>query len=269
MAAFWKRVIVVKYGGFVITAPKIGIEITYESDSTPTTGTVELFNLSKSTEEAIEKSGGSIVIEAGYENSKAIILNGTVQRIEKLREKMQRVVKLTVSSQAIAQERLGGEVNKTWAGEEKVRYIVSDIVKHSMKMEHGTLNAIPENAVVTNWSWSGSAHYALTNLVALWKLSVYEDANGVIQFNLPSKASESVSRSFRIDMTNGLVEAPAVTDDGVRIKSLLNANYEVGSVLDIKSEFVNGRYKVVSLKHTGDNWDGGFFTEMDTRSIEQ
>ena len=269
---FWKRKIVVTYGGITITAPKIEINLKFEADATPTNGTVSIYNLSRDTERDIDEAGNDIVIDAGYEQQISTILTGSVQRIEKLREGLHRIIKLNVTSQSIAKKRLSGMTVNSWPPGTQRRVIVSDIVKQDLKMRHGPLDLLDSpprgTSVVENgFNWSQSSMGALKLLIINVGLTFYEDSDGVFQINKPGVKSE-VANEVMLSDRNGLLESPAVTEEGVRIKSLLNPSFKVGTTVGLTSEYVNGSYKVVSVLHKGDNWDGGMFTtELDCRPV--
>ncbi len=257
---FWSRKVEIEYAGIRITEPKIDLELKYEV-GTATLGTVSIFNLSKDTERQLDEADGNITISAGYEDTISQIFSGTVQRIEKLRQQLHRVVKLHLTSSALAIERLGGATNSSYEGVNDVRDIVSTIITQDMQLTHGPLDDIPADLTVKDWSWNGTSHVALLNLLGTSRVRWHQDADGVVQFNLPRKKS-AVANAVKLSVDNGMLESPAVTDEGVRIKSLLNPTLRVGTVIDLRSEFTNGQFKVVSLQHTGSNWDGTFSTEM-------
>ena len=265
MALFWQRKVVVRYGGFTITAPKIHLDLQFEADATATTGTIQIYNLAKSTERAIEEAGGEIEIEAGYGERTGRLLKGSVQRIEKLREGLARIVKLHVSSQNTAPDKLGGTFIATYEGRERVERIARDIVVGGLGLKIGSTEILPPDLVV-NWSHSGIATSALSKLLSPYDITWREDENGVVQFNKAGSASPAAN-SVKLTEKSGLIESPSVTEDGVKMKSLLNPEFRIGTVIDLRSDFVNGQYKVVSLVHQGDNWEGSFFTEMDTRPV--
>lgn len=264
---FWKREIEVRYSGITLSAPKIQLDIKFDLEN-PTAGTVKVYNINKDTEKALNEVGKPIVVEAGYENQRGVIINGSVQRIEKFRERLERVVKFNITNGAIGLEKLGGLFNQSYLGREQVVVIVQDIVKTGLKLPLGSLEPIPESLVVIDWSYNGKATGALLNLLRPFKISFYEDSDGTIQFNRAASVSGQASK-HKISMRNGLIESPSETEEGVRIKSLMNANYKLEDTIEVESEFVNGIYKIVSVQHVGDNWDGKFFTEMDTRPVEQ
>ena len=263
---YWKRKIEIEYQGVRITEPKIQLDLKFEIDDTPTNGTVAIYNLSRDTERELNEAGEMITVRAGYEGQVGTLITGSVQRIEKLREPLTRVVKFHLTSQSISKETLSGTTDKTWEGDISAREIVSDIIRNDMGLQHGPLDLIPESAIVTNFTWSGSSNNAIRQFITHLGLTIHEDADGVLQVNEPTKKS-TVANDLTLNETNGLIESPSVTDEGVRMKSLLNPNIRIGTVIALESEFVTGSYKAVSVVHRGSNWDGSFVTEIDSRAV--
>lgn len=265
---FWKRTIVVRVAGLEISAPKISVDIKLDTESTANTGTVTVHNLSKTHEQLIVERGVAIEVDAGYGSQIGRIFTGSVQRVEREREGLERMTKIAVSSSEIEAEKLGGFTMRTYQGAYSVRSIVSDIVQLDMQLPLGDLTPIPESLTTNNWQWAESSREALKNLLKTHGITAYQDGDGVLQFNRAGMRSQ-VAATITLNRNNGLVETPSVTDKGVRARSLLNPAMRIGDVLRLESELITGEYKITTLSHTGSNWDDNLYTELEASHLMQ
>ena len=164
--------------------------------------------------------------------------------------------------------RLGGVTSRSYDGPVLARQIVTDLVS-DIGLEAGPLDAIPADATIENFAFTGPADAALN--VALQKVGVkYFSDGSVIRFRplgTAGRMAQPDAPSVSISPATGLVGVPAVTDDGVEFHSFLNPLIQMGSQITISSENVNGRYVVSSLSHSADNWNGSFITAVDLRSL--
>ena len=268
MSVFWKRKIVVNVAGLVISAPKINLDVKLDVEDTPNNGTVAIYNLSENHERQIIEKGVAITIDAGYGDVAGRLFTGSVQRVERERERLQRITKIAISSSDIENSKLGGYTERTYLGAYSVRGIVNDIVTQDLQLPLGRLDPIPEHLTVENWVWAESSHEALKNLLKTHKITAYQDGDGIIQFNVASKKSV-IAANITLNKENGLLESPTVTDEGIRAKSLLNPSMRIGDIVAIESNVVSGAYKIVAMTHTGSNWDGNFNTEIEAHDVDQ
>lgn len=264
--AFWRREVTVRYRGAVLTKPKIALDVTYDLGN-PAVADISVYNLAKTTEQAIDAIGEAIVVEAGYAGNKGVVFNGSVQRIDKKRKGLERIVTLNATSQAVAVDNLGGFFSRTYQGRERLTNIVEDIVTIGMGLQVGSLAPIPGSILIADWSWNGKASTALKSILRQYELTYYEDQDGLVQFSSARKVSRQAA-SHSISMQSGLLESPTVTEDGVKFKSLMNPRLKLEDTIRVVSEFVNEVYKIVAVSHKGDNWNGAYTTEIEAHNVQ-
>ena len=87
-----------------------------------------------------------------------------------------------------------------------------------------------------------------------------------MRFSEPGKAQMDAP-TIALTPETGLIESPVVTDEGAAARMFLNPAVVLGCQIDLTSATLNGRYKVIALRHTGDTWSGDFETGVDLREV--
>lgn len=75
--------------------------------------------------------------------------------------------------------------------------------------------------------------------------------------------------AFLLSPQSGLIGSPVSDKDGVTAVSCLNPQLKIYDPLQIKSRFVNGTYKILTVKHSGDTHGNAWQTEVKATSIDQ
>ena len=260
------RRVEVRIAGLIIRDLHISFEVKRQADKTEPKGHVKIYNLTRQHEQQIEDRGEAIRLDAGYPETIAVLFDGSVQRVERRRRRLARITRIELGGHLQAADRVGGYTNRSYAGSESIRRIARDIVERDIGLGIGPLDAIPADAQTENYAWAGSSGLALDHLLRRVGVTFIED-DGVIKFNKPGAAA-SDGVSLVLSPTSGLVGAPAVTDDGVECESLLQPLARVGGLLRLRAETYSGTFKIVGVKHTGDNWQGDYRTAYDLRPVD-
>ena len=71
-----------------------------------------------------------------------------------------------------------------------------------------------------------------------------------------------------LDEGGGLIGSPSATEKGARAKMLLSTDLQLDQLVDIRSEMLNGMFKISSIVHRGDTWSGEFVTEIEGSPFE-
>lgn len=75
--------------------------------------------------------------------------------------------------------------------------------------------------------------------------------------------------AFLLSPQSGLIGSPVSDKDGVSAISCLNPQLKIYDPLQIQSRFVNGTYKILTVKHSGDSHGNTWQTEVKATSIDQ
>ena len=201
------RRISVTVAGQTITEPRINFTVERQADRTQTTGQVSIYNLSPGREQQIYQRASDITIEAGYPDTIAAVFQGEVQRVRRPRQNLARITVMELGDNVRSPRRVGGITNRTYLGPNFIRRIITDIVDdmgesivltlaeqtspHAIggisRFDLGPLDAIPEDATMTDFAFAGPSAEALSiackRVAAYW----YED-DGVIRFRRLNEA---------------------------------------------------------------------------------
>ena len=257
MPLLYQRKIVVHVAGLEISEPRISFEMEREPDEVVPNGEVTIYNLSRDHENQIHDRGTDVRLDAGYPETIATLYDGQVDRITRERTQLKRITRIELGSFTTWVNRLGGVSSRSYNGAETVRNIARDLVGDMNGLGLGPLDLIP-NEIVENFAWAGSAAVGLRSLCKRVGVTWYED-DGVIRFNRPGIAQPDAIR-IKLSPDLGLIGAPSITDQGAEAVSALQPLARVGNVVELESQSLQGDWKIVGIRHKGDNWEGVFRT---------
>ena len=267
MAVLFRRQIVVQVAGLTITEPRINLEVEREIDETQATGRIDVYNLAPQHEQRIYEREGPVVVSAGYPETLATIFEGQAQKITRAREKLAFITRIKVGDQVRKAGRIGGIFTRSYEGAVPIRQIATDIAE-SMGLPLGPLDNIPAGATFDNFYWSGaSASSAMTVLLRRVDCRWFE-SDGVIRINKTGTV-QSDAPPITVSPSTGLVGTPVATDEGAEVTLFLNPAVVLGCKMTIEDTLtLAGDYKVVSMRHTADNWEGNFQTFCELRPLD-
>ena len=266
MSLLYGRQIEVHIAGFVIRQLRVAFNLEREIDKVQDKGQVSIYNLNDEHEERIYQRGREIQLIAGYPTTAAIIFQGNVQRIHRAREGLAKITKISLGDHVRKNTVLGGVYDRSWEGPVPVRDIAADIIRQGLKLSPGPLGAIPADATFVNFYWGAqSAAVALSRLLDSVEC-VWFEQDGVVRINSVGSL-QSDAPSIVVSPQTGLIDVPIATDEGAECRMFLNPAVRLGCLLTIEARVLSGRYKVVAVKHTGDNWQGKFETLCDLRPV--
>lgn len=263
----------------------IRFRVKREATATPAEGEIDIYNLNESNETRIRERAERILLEAGYENRLDTIFDGVIRRVERQREGLDRIVRIHVGgkiSNSKAQHR--SIFNRTYQGTWLVRGIIRDAVEH-LGLELGDMSLIPSDAVETDFKYNGATQLMMQERLRPLGIEWYEE-NGVVRFSRFGRTGDDRGGGVVISERTGMIGVPTVTDDGIRVTSLLDARIHLDTRISIESAVLNqaasgdaineraaeldgGFWKVIELEHRGDNREGEFSTTMEGRPLRQ
>lgn len=266
------RVLVVEVAGLVITRPRISVRVTLDNDNTQDTGSVAIYNLAPGTEDQIFERAKSIKVLGGYRGRIGTLFEGATQRVQRRRVTTAGVTRMTVidlgnltraGSPVDGVAALGGVTARSYAGPQNVRAIARDLAADA-GLAVGPLDAIPAAATATNWAWSGAASDALTALVGAVGCGWYEDG-GQLRVRRRGSPAQPDRGIWLLSPQTGLVGAPTPTDEGAQCRVLLNPGIARGARVRLASDTLEGEFTTVTVRHSADNWEGRFVTDLELR----
>lgn len=234
----------------------IEVDLKKENNQTPIEGWVKIHNLSHNRERSLLKPGKSIIINAGYGEELETLYSGFVADVLNERAGQNRITKLTLS------DREKGVVlkimNFTYDEGVGLHEIVTDIVKE-MGYTIATFGAVPNKVFEHSFDALGSPKSILAKILKPLGFQWFLDES-IIRFDAINKSQPDIP-TVKIDTARGMLGTPSTTEDGISVKMLMNPKIRIGALCSLTSKEITGEFKINSIYHSGDNWDGKFKTE--------
>ena len=260
----------------------IVFEIRREANATPASGEITIYNLNESNETRIRLRGQRVQLYAGYAGQLNLLADGEVRRVYRERKNLDRVTRIAFGGKIKARRQ--AMFNHSYDGPVPLRDVVRNAVAAFKTLTLGPLNVIPADAIHKARKYSHPAETVLTAILRPHNIRWYED-NGVVRFTRIGQSSDDRrgADSVRISEQTGMVGSPSVTDDGIRVRTLLDPRLGLDTRIRVESAVLTraasgdraneraveqtGDYKIVTLVHQGDNRMGDFYTDIEARPI--
>lgn len=263
--ALFKRSIIIQTGKVTINADDLDMEFDVEFDDDTETNESEItvYNLSDTTIQNIKK-GEKLTLTAGYKEDTGIILSGFISQVKTSFDDLDKVTTIKVVDSAGGAEREIKDLAfaKGVSASKVLRKLIEmtklplavfsiqrDFVyKDGLTINDGLMETIKKQAQVC-----GVSAYVNKGQVYVQPLSTGEDVN----FSLTVDTGLISLSEFEEEIT-----AEKFTDavKGYEITMLLQHRISTGSILNIQSKNVSGRYRVREGQHTYDGSD--FLTKV-------
>lgn len=263
--ALFKRSIIIQTGKVTINADDLDMEFDVEFDDDTETNESEItvYNLSDTTIQNIKK-GEKLTLTAGYKEDTGIILSGFISQVKTSFDDLDKVTIIKVVDSAGGAEREIKDLAfaKGVSASKVLRKLIEmtklplavfsiqrDFVyKDGLTINDGLMETIKKQAQVC-----GVSAYVNKGQVYVQPLSKGEDVN----FSLTVDTGLISLSEFEEEIT-----AEKFTDavKGYEITMLLQHRISTGSILNIQSKNVSGRYRVREGQHTYDGSD--FLTKV-------
>ena len=273
MARRYLRLVRATIAEVVVENLLIRFDIRREATSTPPAGTVDIYNLSDANETRIRERGSHVLLEAGYGEKADRIFEGRVHRVERQRENLDRITRVHVGG-SVAAEPTRSIFVQSYIGAVSVRDLIRDGVAE-LGLELGPIDLIPEDAIEggegDGFSYSGPTRIMLTERLRPLGLEWFEDNGGIVRISRIERTADDRPDGVLISEETGMIGTPTVTDEGLRVRSVLDARLNLDTRVRVKSvvaEVSDRAWKVVEVEHAGDNREGPYVTVVELRPLE-
>lgn len=238
------------------------------------TGTIRIFNLTSGHRNAIKREFDQVTLEAGYTppsggSNVGIILKGSIRDVIHKREGPDIVTEFTVGDGDKAVRK--STVAKSYDENTKVETLVEDIYKEYAKegLAKGQWK-FPENMKPFKrpYAMCGSAFQEL-NILGRSRGFYATIQNEVLEI-FPGDGY--LSGNVLISPKTGMIDTPAITDNGIKVSCLLNPAIRPGRTITVESEVLEmnsagSLYRVSSVDFSGCNIDGSFRADITGEAI--
>ena len=220
-------------------------------------------------ETRIRERGRQVLLEAGYGDTIERIFDGRVRRVERQREGLDRITRIHVGG-SVAVETTRSVFVRSYEGSVSVRDLVRDGVEE-LGLTLGPIDLVPADAVEVDFRYNGPTRIMLTERLRPLGLEWYEDDGGVVRISRIEKTADDRPDGVVISEETGMIGTPTVTDDGLRVRSVLDARLRLDTRVRVESvvaEVSDRSWKVIDVEHAGDNRGGEYVTAVELRPLE-
>lgn len=266
-------------GGKEITGLRTTFNIEKDLTNESNKGQINLYNLSPDTLKLVEKPDTVILLDAGYKDSIGRIFEGAITFVS---SKGETDVETSIEAADGHLQMKDSIFSKSYKSGIGTQAILHDIAR-SMGIAVQVASEIKHKQYQNGYAYAGLSNTALGRVCsyigAKWSIQ-----NGIIQIR---KAGGAMSpKAFLVSTETGMIGVPerivksqSKTDSsekkddkkkkekekkmGWKVKSLLNPAIDPGSVIQIQSKYIQGFFRVESIKHTGDTHGNDWYTEME------
>lgn len=239
---------------------------------TPNTADIRIYNLKQSTAQKIKKEFVRVLLQAGYEGSFGTIFDGAIKQIRRGRESQtDTYIDITAADgdeaynySVVAISLAAGQT----APVNEIETIIRGMAIHGVNKGY-----IPEN-LPGSPAPRGEVFYGMSK-DHLRRLSASTDAAWSIQDGkvdvIPLTSYKPSSEIPIINAATGMIGLPEQSQNGIRVKTLLNPNYKIGQLVKIDNKSILQYRNSLAFGSTGQQWsdilanklnDDGFYYVM-------
>ena len=246
----------------------VSFRIKRKATNTPASGDISIYNLNERNETRIRERGRTVTLEAGYVDAVEKIFSGDVRRVDRQRSALDRITQISIGGNL---KKLNEAVfNKSYWGQVPIRDIVRDAVSE-IDMSLGPIELVPDEEFEFDYKASGSAIKTLTRILVPRGVQWYEE-DGTIRFTSIGKSGDDRASGIIINEQTGMIDTPTVTDDGIRVRTMLDARLKIDTKIRVETTvpeiYPDTIYKVIEVEHEGDNRAGDFATTIEARQVD-
>lgn len=255
-------------------------DVRFEANVRLCTAEAQVYNLSATTRNAIEK-GQPLIINAGYRDDIGVIFNGEINSAVHEKQNVDWVTK--IGATAVLAQWLTAEINKTYAVGSTAESIVSDLL-NIFSVEIGMCELAENVSYPRGKVCRGKVEEILQQIVVSDCKSRLLIKNGQVIISDPNKG---VSSGYLLSPTTGLLRCMAEKDEKQTetaldtkktreqkdaeapkksVECLLNYHLGVADAIQVQSSRLNGNYLIVKGSHKGDR-SGDWKTTVELQAV--
>lgn len=247
--------------GVEIRGLRMEFDVEKTSTSAPNSLNLKIYNLSDKTVSSINRRDYSLRLEAGYQESIALLYAGDVQTVIDEWQPPDRLTTLECGD--------GHSVLRTstlfesFAAGTSARTIF-ERVANAMNVPLGEVRGVDDRQYVSGFSAAGSARTVLDTLCRRLKVR-WSILDGVLVVLPLGEATREEIVVLSPD--TGLIGSPERTDEGLRFRSLLNPKLNPGRRVRIESRSLTGEVVARKVRHSGDTHGDKWETEVESGDL--
>lgn len=245
--------------GLFVDGLRIKFKVEQSNEPNANKARVEIYNLSKTNRERIEKPGNYLILRAGYEGLTGRVFEGDIPTGGVLTEKrgpdFVTVIEAGDGQKALTTTNL----NVSFKPGTSIKDVFQTVTQ-SFGLDKGPQIGIKDEAFIQGLSLSGKAANILTTLTAKQGLQ-WSVQDGILQI-YPIGGSIGGTAVY-LSAETGLIGSPKRGDKKLMIRSLLQARIRPGQPVVLDSAFLKGQLVVEKAIHEGDTHDKPFYSDIE------
>lgn len=263
----------------LIEGLRIVFKIEKTLEKTPNNSMIEVYNLSPQSRAAFEQKNAAIRVTAGYGDRAADIFIGDIAKVITKRSGADIITSVEAQDGLLAYQTK--EADLSFAAGSKVGDILNQLTQ-AFGLTKGEVQGVDEGDEYLNGaSFSGKVHAQLDAL--LGKQPGVEWSIQDNQLQILPKSKGSSRPAIFLSPDTGLVGSPfkqvvlnqdiakkkegKEVENGLTLKSLINADIVPGRLIKVEAQFVNGLFKVQKVVHAGDTHAVTFYSDVEAIAI--
>ncbi len=236
---------------------RIGFKIEKDTSSTVNKAEIRIYNLSSNSRSLAENPKNVVELFAGYGKEPKLLFRGNPSRVISTIGGPDSVTTFDVGDglKSFQNSRVDVSFKKGTPAKD-----IFQTLTNTMGLARGEQKGLPEKSFPSGLSLSGPVrdhmNYLTQKLDLEWSIQ-----NGAVQILPKGKSTEQAA--FLLSAETGLIGSPNKKDKGLEVVSLLQPDINPGRVVEIRSKFVNGQFRVEKVSHEGDTSDTAWFTRIE------
>lgn len=263
----------------LISGLRITFNIEKSLETAPNKSLVEVYNLSPKSRSVFTQQNAAINLVAGYQQNSRSIFTGDIVTVTPSK----RGPDILTSIEAFDgyAEYQNKEADLSFGPGTSVGTVFTQLAS-SFGLQTGEVQGLNTDAVYQNGvTFSGRVKDHMDTLVGQQQGLDWSIQDGALQV-LPV-ATASTRPAVLLTPATGLIGSPftrtvlqpeiakkengLLIENGVQLRSLLNPNLLPGRLVVVQAEFVNGTFKIMRVKHSGDTHGQTFYSDVEAVSV--
>jgi hypothetical protein len=276
----WNRKAVVTMGpkggeGFKIEGLRVSFDITKTDKKTPNTAKIMIYNLNEDHKSILKsKEDLSLTLEVGYGENVDLLFTGDIKRAFSARNGADFITTIEVGDgdESLTKAR----IEKSYVAGTQVKTIIEDafqIMKDTGKAIIGSVANIKDEVVQNGFTASGLVSSVVDQLTKKQGLEFSIQDN---ETQILGEDEDTGEDAILLTPTTGLIGSPRLgligadssKQDGVDFKALMQTTrFKPGRLVSIKSKEVDGFFKILKSKFTGDTHGASWFVDCEAKTV--
>lgn len=264
----WGRKVAVQFDDLLLEGHRVSFEVTKTLKGEPNKATISVYGVDAETYSTLLAKNRDLVVQlfAGHEIPSLVFQGNPVKAgVEFKIQAPERILMIEAKDGHHAYQR--GRLKGSYDGEVPLSQIVEEAAKQ-LGIPVGVIDIPGDMRFTQGIHLRGPAHRVLDRLAQ----SVGSDwsiQNGRLQF-LPRNSVRRNSGPLYASSLNNIIGEPTKKEKGIELTVMLDPGLLPGDRFEVRSDVLplfNGVYKAKAVRHTGDNWDQAFYTEIEATEV--